>query len=160
MPMIDIVRYTPSRQHEWNTFVAEAINATFLFRRQYMDYHAQRFADHSLMAYDKGRLVAILPAHEDGERLCSHNGLTFGGLLTAAHTTTAERLQACTHHLPAASGSGRPLCPLADRHPAPCRTRRRVGHRPRQPHRLQHAAPPQGGKGHQERVALRGKPRP
>ena len=96
MPMIDIVRYTPSRQHEWNTFVAEAINATFLFRRQYMDYHAQRFADHSLMAYDKGRLLALLPAHEDGERLCSHNGLTFGGLLTAARTTTAEVMEAFT----------------------------------------------------------------
>ena len=96
MPMIDIVRYTPSRQHEWNTFVAEAINATFLFRRQYMDYHAHRFADHSLMAYDKGRLVALLPAHEDGERLCSHNGLTFGGLLTAARTTTAEVMEAFT----------------------------------------------------------------
>lgn len=96
MPMIDIVRYTPSRQHEWNTFVAEAINATFLFRRQYMDYHAQRFADHSLMAYDKGRLLALLPAHEDGERLCSHNGLTFGGLLTSARTTTAEVMEAFT----------------------------------------------------------------
>ena len=96
MPMIDIVRYTPSRQHEWNTFVAEAINATFLFRRQYMDYHAHRFADHSLMAYDKDRLIALLPAHEDGARLCSHNGLTFGGLLTAAHTTTAEVMEAFT----------------------------------------------------------------
>ncbi|MBR7126549.1 MAG: GNAT family N-acetyltransferase, partial [Prevotella sp.] len=94
--MIDIVRYTPSRQQEWNTFVAEAINATFLFRRQYMDYHAQRFADHSLMAYNKGRLVAILPAHEDGEKLCSHNGLTFGGLLTVPRTTTTEVMEVFT----------------------------------------------------------------
>ena len=98
--MIDIVRYDPSRKQEWNAFVADAVNATFLFDRQYMDYHSHRFADHSLLAYRKGRLVALLPAHEDGDMLRSHSGLTYGGLLTARHTTTANVLETVAYIVP------------------------------------------------------------
>lgn len=46
-----------------------------------MDYHSDRFADHSLMAYRKGKLAAILPANVEGDTLCSHQGLTYGGWL-------------------------------------------------------------------------------
>ena len=65
--MIDIVRYTPDRAEEWDAFVRQSKNATFLFYRGYMDYHADRFADYSLMFYDKGRLCALLPANRKGE---------------------------------------------------------------------------------------------
>ena len=58
-----------------------------------MDYHADRFADHSLMFYRESLLVAILPAHIKTERYCSHNGLTYGGLLLSESTTTAEVLE-------------------------------------------------------------------
>ena len=47
-----------------------------------MDYHADRFDDHSLMAYQDGRLIAILPANRAGDALISHGGLTFGGFVT------------------------------------------------------------------------------
>jgi hypothetical protein len=45
-----------------------------------MDYHADRFQDHSLLVYDGPKLVAVLPANLDGTTLVSHGGLTFGGL--------------------------------------------------------------------------------
>lgn len=80
--MFDIVRYTHDRQDEWNRFVAQSKNGTFLFDRRYMDYHADRFDDCSLMIYDDGRLYALLPACDDGEgTLWSHRGLTYGGLI-------------------------------------------------------------------------------
>lgn len=66
---------------EWNEFVAQSKNGTFLFDRRFMDYHADRFQDYSLMFYDKGRLLAVMPAHVDGDTLVSHGGLTYGGLV-------------------------------------------------------------------------------
>ena len=87
-----IERYTAGKQAEWDCFVNASRNGTFLHKRGYMDYHAHRFADHSLMFYRGTELVALLPAHIKEENLCSHNGLTYGGLLLADGTTTAEVL--------------------------------------------------------------------
>ncbi|MBR4968230.1 MAG: GNAT family N-acetyltransferase [Bacteroidaceae bacterium] len=88
-----ITRYTPDKQAEWDSFVESSRNGTFLHKRNYMEYHADRFADHSLMFYREAELIAILPAHIKNERFCSHNGLTYGGLLLPERTTTAEVLE-------------------------------------------------------------------
>ena len=53
--MISIQRYTAEKTDEWNTFVAASKNGTFLFNRCYMDYHSDRFKDHSLMFYYDNR---------------------------------------------------------------------------------------------------------
>lgn len=83
--MITIRRYTPSDKPQWDAFVSDSRNGTFLFMRDYMDYHADRFADHSLMCFDqKQRLVALLPANEREHQLYSHQGLTYGGFVTSA----------------------------------------------------------------------------
>lgn len=87
--MFEIIRYTPDRKDEWNTFVAQSKNGTFLFDRDYMDYHADRFRDHSLMFYREGRLFALLPANERDDTFQSHAGLTYGGLVMDARTTAA-----------------------------------------------------------------------
>jgi hypothetical protein len=75
-----IERFNPCLADEWDDFVARSKNGTFLFLRGYMDYHKERFVDHSVMVRDaSGALVALCPAHEDGEFLSSHRGLTYGG---------------------------------------------------------------------------------
>lgn len=79
--MVSIRRYTAADKKEWDGFVALSKNATFLHYRDYMDYHSDRFSDFSLMAFDGGRLLALLPANIAGETLYSHQGLTFGGWL-------------------------------------------------------------------------------
>lgn len=79
--MFEIIRYSADRKDEWNAFVAASKNGTFLFDRNYMDYHADRFEDSSRMFYFEGRLLAVLPAHVTGDTLCSHKGLTYGGLI-------------------------------------------------------------------------------
>lgn len=79
-----IERYTAGRKPEWDQFVSTAKNATFLFSRDYMDYHSDRFTDHSLMIFSDRDLVAVLPANlKAGGVLISHEGLTYGGLVVS-----------------------------------------------------------------------------
>jgi len=66
----------------WDLFNRSAKNRLFMFDRDYMDYHRDRFRDHSLLFYSDGDLVALLPACEKEQELLSHGGLTFGGLIT------------------------------------------------------------------------------
>lgn len=75
--------YTPQSRSRWDDFIATSANGTFLHRRGYMDYHAHRFTDSSLMIEDQpgGKLLAVLPANREGSTLVSHRGLTYGGLI-------------------------------------------------------------------------------
>lgn len=87
--------YEPARDRRmWDEFVATSRNATFMHRRDYMDYHADRFRDASLIALHNGKPAAMLPACilDDGT-LSSHAGLTYGGwLLPPAHLDGAALL--------------------------------------------------------------------
>lgn len=82
--MYEVIRYTADKADLWNRFVAQSKQGTFLFDRNFMDYHADRFADHSLMIYRDQRLYALLAANQKDATLVSHGGLTYGGLLTTA----------------------------------------------------------------------------
>jgi hypothetical protein len=78
---ISIRRYTSADRDLWNSFVDKAKNGLFLFDRNYMEYHQNRFYDFSLLFYKDNHLIAILPAHREGNTLASHEGLTFGGFI-------------------------------------------------------------------------------
>lgn len=73
--------YQPKFKSVWNAFVSQSKNATFLFQRDFMEYHQDRFEDFSLMVFKKEKLVALMPANRLGNELHSHQGLTYGGLL-------------------------------------------------------------------------------
>ena len=79
--MIHIVRYTADKKAEWDAFVKDSKNGTFLFLRDYMEYHADRFEDYSLMYYNDDSLLSLLPANRKGDALWSHQGLTYGGFV-------------------------------------------------------------------------------
>lgn len=94
-PSFEIRRYAAADKHLWDEFVTKARNSTFLFLRDYMDYHADRFQDMSLLAFHGGRLCAMLPADvtSDGV-LHSHRGLTYGGwILPPAHVDGSDLLR-------------------------------------------------------------------
>jgi hypothetical protein len=77
-----VERYRDTDAAAWDAFVRASRNGTFLFERGYMDYHRDRFADHSLLVRDlEGGLVAVLPAHATGDLVASHRGLSYGGLV-------------------------------------------------------------------------------
>lgn len=84
MTVIKVVTYDESYKRAWEDFVDAAKNGVFLFKRDYMEYHADRFPDRSLLFFDKDvQLIALLPAtSNDGEVLSSHAGLTFGGVVS------------------------------------------------------------------------------
>lgn len=85
--MFEVRPYTSDKAAEWNAFVHDSRQGTFLLDRNYMDYHSDRFADCSLMVYYKDRLFALLPANRVGKTLYSHQGLTYGGLITGEKAT-------------------------------------------------------------------------
>lgn len=78
---IEIIRYHNSYKQQWDAFVNGAKNSTFLFRRDFMEYHKDRFDDFSLMIFVKDELKAILPACKVNNEVMSHKWLTYGGLL-------------------------------------------------------------------------------
>lgn len=88
-----VERYQSGNQAIWNEFVTTSRNGTFLLDRGYMDYHQDRFVDHSLLLRSEdGRLVGLLPANELGGALYSHAGLTYGGLIVGAKSGSAAAL--------------------------------------------------------------------
>lgn len=92
---MQVQRYNKADQRIWDDFVRLSKNGTFLFERSYMDYHSDRFTDHSLMFYDdKGKLLALLPANEVSEtkRFYSHQGLTYGGFVLHKRAHAADVL--------------------------------------------------------------------
>jgi Acetyltransferase (GNAT) domain len=87
-----VERFTRADRGTWDEFVRASRNGTFLFLRDYMDYHQDRFEDCSLLVReDGGRLAALLPANRRGGILESHGGLTYGGLVVDG-SMTAQRM--------------------------------------------------------------------
>ena len=84
---MDVIRYQPVFKTEWDAFVEASKNGTFLFKRDYMEYHSERFIDISLLFYKGRRLVALLPASLHGKQIVSHGGLTYGGIIMDSYMT-------------------------------------------------------------------------
>ena len=90
---LTLARYSSSQYDEWDNFVRNSKNGTFLVERKYMDYHADRFNDHSLIFYRDNTIIALLPAHIQGDSFCSHNGLTYAGMILSDQTTAQITLE-------------------------------------------------------------------
>ena len=99
-----ILPYSINKRELWNKFVAESKQATFLLDRNFMDYHADRFFDCSLLIYNgdvaetdvsDDALLALFPANwvEEERTVYSHQGLTYGGLVTKNGITQVEVLR-------------------------------------------------------------------
>lgn len=84
--MVNVTLFKSSQKKEWDNFVEKCKIPLFFFRRDYLEYHSDRFIDHSLMFYSNETLIAILPATKHENEIRSHGGLTFGGLLIPKKT--------------------------------------------------------------------------
>lgn len=96
--MFEIKQYSPDDAEKWNEFIAISKQGTFLFQRNYMDYHADRFHDCSFIIMEKGHIYALFPANRKDNTLYSHQGLTYGGLITS-EKATAEKVCAIFQQL-------------------------------------------------------------
>ena len=99
--LFSVKKYTAEDKREWDQLIDSSKNATFLFKRNFMDYHQHRFDDFSLMIYKKNKLVAVIPANHQNKIFYSHQGLTYGGLVsTRSNAETVEQiLNAVIHFL-------------------------------------------------------------
>ena len=91
--MIHITPYNSSHKPPWNTFNAESKNGLFMFDRDYMDYHSDRFKDNSLLFFEDDKLLALLPLNAQGGTLYSHQGLTFGGFIVGDSMRQTKMLE-------------------------------------------------------------------
>ena len=104
-----VVPYSINYREVWDEFVKTSKNGTFLIQRGFMDYHANRFLDCSVLILDGSGIMdeersalqdvdsvkAVFPANWVEEEHCvySHQGLTYGGLIVREDVTQKEMLQ-------------------------------------------------------------------
>jgi len=91
---LTVEKYKASHKHLWDTFVQQAKNATFLFARDFMEYHNDRFKDFSLLVFNKGKVVSVLPANVVEDEVFSHQGLTYGGFVLSSKAKFTDVLSA------------------------------------------------------------------
>ena len=77
-----VQKYVDNDIQLWNSFIKNSKNGIFMFERDFMEYHKDRFVDNSLLFYDEDKLVALFPASIKDGVLASHGGLTYGGFIT------------------------------------------------------------------------------
>lgn len=92
------VKYCEENFEAWDEFVRQSLNGTFLHTRRYLSYHGERFKDVSLLFKDEDeKIVGVFPAAIDpneGNRIVSHPGITYGGILHAGKLRGARMLEA------------------------------------------------------------------
>lgn len=93
MKSYTVKKYQESDYTLWNAFIGQAKNATFLFHRDFMEYHKERFQDYSVIVLDKEKWVAVLPANKVENKIFSHQGLTYGGLIYDENTKLASVIE-------------------------------------------------------------------
>ncbi len=86
------ILYNSEFKNIWDEFVDNSKNGTFMLKRDYMDYHSDRFKDFSLMFYEDEKLIAIMPNSIHNDEIRSHGGLTYGGIVTNRKMTARKML--------------------------------------------------------------------
>tara|TARA_B100000768_G_C11238057_1_gene358155 strand:- start:279 stop:1226 length:948 start_codon:yes stop_codon:yes gene_type:complete len=87
-----IRKYTPEDFQDWNSFVEKSLNGTFLHNRNFMEYHSDRFEDHSMIIENEKKILTVLPANKSENELQSHAGLTYGGFIVDSTMTATLML--------------------------------------------------------------------
>lgn len=89
--MFKVIRYESDFKQIWEQFIDTSLNGTFLHKREYMEYHKERFEDYSLVILkDNGKIAALLPGSSQGDTFSSHPGLTYGGLIIDQQCYTVD----------------------------------------------------------------------
>ncbi|EFI72467.1 MULTISPECIES: GNAT family N-acetyltransferase [Segatella] len=88
--MFEIKKYEAQYKEQWDEFVTHSKQGTFLFQRDYMEYHSDRFTDYSLIILKDHKIYALLPGNQDGNVFWSHQGLTYGGIITSHQATAVD----------------------------------------------------------------------
>lgn len=91
---MEVIKYDNSWSKKWDYFIDHSKNSSFLFKRDFMEYHSDRFEDYSLLVVNDENIIAILPANTKDLVLYSHQGLTYGGFIIAREIKMPTVLEA------------------------------------------------------------------
>jgi hypothetical protein len=91
--MLTVRKYESQDKNKWDDFITHSKNGYFLFNRDYMEYHSDRFYDFSLMFFKGNKLMAVMPANIEDDKVISHGGLTFGGIISGKKMETPGMLK-------------------------------------------------------------------
>lgn len=91
--MIEVKRFTPEYKIEWDRLITAGKNTSFLFYRDFMEYHSDRFDDYSLIFLRADKIVAALPANRKGSTVYSHQGLSYGAFILEREIKLVQALE-------------------------------------------------------------------
>lgn len=87
---MEIEQYKEEYKQSWDDYVRLSKNGTFLLCRDFIEYHGGRFTDHSLLFFEDGKLLSVLPGHIQDDIFYSHAGLTYGGFVLSLSIRIAQ----------------------------------------------------------------------
>jgi len=88
---MEALAYQPSLKGHWDSVLDRSRNGLFLFRREFMEYHSDRFQDLSYVFLHDGKPVGLVVGHLDGpDGWATHRGLTHGGIVALSETRTPD----------------------------------------------------------------------
>jgi len=77
----------------WDDVVKCSKNGNFTHLIDFFTYHKHRFEDCSLIVYKKNKAVAVFPANQVNNKVYSHAGLTYAGLIYKSSLRTVDIIQ-------------------------------------------------------------------
>lgn len=96
--MLKIEAYNQSYQQDWDDFVKNSRNGTFMQQRTFLNYHPpSRFMDCSLMVFNcREKLIAVLPAAQkiadQNKVFSSYPGASHGGIIVDKQFGTLDAM--------------------------------------------------------------------
>jgi hypothetical protein len=62
-------------RHDWDAFCEKSWNKSFMYKRDFFDYHKNKIEDCSFMYYENNHLIGFLPGSKNLHDFSSHRGL-------------------------------------------------------------------------------------
>ena len=92
VPEYSLIPFEDSLQPTWDGVVTSSRNGNLLHLRDYINYHANRFDERSVIIRKDGKSLAVFPCNRVDDRLISHSGLTYAGLIYGNGFRAADAL--------------------------------------------------------------------
>jgi len=91
--VIKIHKYSLEDKSRWDEFIMESRNGTFIFLRDYLEYHLDRYTDSSFLFTKNKRILAVIPGNIEDQSFYSHKGLTYGGFVCSNKVSVLEIIE-------------------------------------------------------------------
>ncbi len=79
---MEVRRFTARNSNQWKEFVTNANNGTIFHYLKFLGYHPRgRFKNYHLIVTEKGNIISLFPAVEEGKTIISHKGASYGGFV-------------------------------------------------------------------------------